>query len=168
MAIHRPGRTSPAVTSISRSATWPAASFGSAIPAIAALSVQSESGGMNSSTPELGRHRREPLAKPRVGRHAAADPQPLQCRSAERLAGLGDQDVDDRLLEARGHVGDSFGGGVRQSIAGVLAVEGVKDGGLEAGEAEDQPLVVQERPGKGERRRICRLAPRARSPGPPG
>ena len=44
--VSRPGRTSPAVTSTSRSATWPAQSLGKAIAAMAALSVQSDGGGM--------------------------------------------------------------------------------------------------------------------------
>ena len=49
--VNRPGRTSPAVTSTSRSATWPAQSLGRAIAAMAALSVQSDGGGMKHSTP---------------------------------------------------------------------------------------------------------------------
>ena len=44
-AAPRPGRTRPAVTSMSRLETWPAASFGKAIPAMAALSVQSAGAG---------------------------------------------------------------------------------------------------------------------------
>src|SRR6185312_7094552 len=42
---HRPGLLSPAVTSQSRSAISPAARFGSATPAMAALSVHNDRGG---------------------------------------------------------------------------------------------------------------------------
>ena len=75
---HRPGRTRPAVTSMSRSATWPAASFGSAIPAIAALSVQSDERRDEQLDAELVGHRRRAARGTGVGRDAAADSQPLQ------------------------------------------------------------------------------------------
>ena len=82
-----------------------------AIPAIAALSVQSDSGGMNSSTPIVVGHRGEPLAEPGVGRHAAADPQPLQAGPLEGLAGLGDEDVDHRLLKLAARSATTAGAG---------------------------------------------------------
>ena len=51
-------------------------------------------------------HRTDPVPEPLIRGHAAADSQPLQPRSDQRLPRLGDQDVDDGLLEAGGQVAD--------------------------------------------------------------
>ncbi len=138
------------------------------MPAIAALSVQRASGGMNNSTPFGVGHRGESLAERGVGGDAAADPEPLQPGSLEGLAALGDEHVDDGFLKARGQVGDLIGRRGRAGLAGVLAAEGVEDGGLQAGEAEVEAVVVEEGAGEGEGFRVaCRGRLRSIS-GPPG
>ena len=67
--------------------------------AIAALSVHSAIGGMNSSAPIVCRHRFERRPKGLVGRDAAADGEPSMARLLQRLPRLGDQHLDDRRLE---------------------------------------------------------------------
>ena len=84
-AASRPGRTSPAVTSTSSRRPGPAQSLGRAIPAIAALSVQSAGGGMNSSTPSSAGHRADPLAEPRFA--ATPPPTPSRFRPVRRAPG---------------------------------------------------------------------------------
>jgi hypothetical protein len=48
----------------------------------------------------------EPLAESPVGCYAAANAQSPKARAVERQFGLADKAIDDRLLEARGDVGD--------------------------------------------------------------
>ncbi len=98
------GRTKPAVTSISRSATWPAAS-GEGNPPIAALSGADRERRDKQVDPFLGRHGCDPLPKPSVGSNPSADPEPTQTRLFQSLSGLGDQHIDHRLLETCGDVG---------------------------------------------------------------
>ena len=115
----RPGRTSPAVTSTSRLETWPAASLGRRDSGRHGGVVGAEpSGGMKSSTPSFAGHFPEFLAHPRIGGHAAADPQPLHARACQCLARLGHDHVDHGFLEAGGQVADQFEGSGRSPRRG--------------------------------------------------
>ena len=61
--------------------------LGKAMPAIAALSVQSDERRDEQLDALLVGHRADPLAEPAVGRHAAADAQPASARSARAPGG---------------------------------------------------------------------------------
>ena len=98
---------------------------------------------MNSSTPSSV----VIFARRSRNREFAATPPPTPSRfipvRQERLAGLGDDDIDDRFLKARGQVAELvFADGCRSSLS-VLAVERIQDRRLQAREAQEQPLVVQ-------------------------
>ena len=132
---------------------------------MAALSVHSAAGGMNSSTPQAA------AISPSFCRirALAATPPPTPSRFIpvrfERLARLGHDGVHDGFLKACRQVAHQLGARVDHDLPGILAVKGVADRGLEAGKAQQQPLVVQERPRERERRRIARLRRLVRSPG---
>ena len=147
-------RTSPGVTSMSRSATWPAASLAKATPAIAALSVQRARGGMKSSTPSStarasSRSRNRALA-------ATPPPTPSRVRpvrsSAWRVLATRTSTAASWKLAARSAT--SSGGGGVPCVRRILAPEGVEDGRLQPREAEGEPIVVEERPREGERRAV--------------
>ena len=113
---------------------------------------------MNSSTPSSAAIVADPLAEPRIRRHAAADAQPLQSRSA-RAPGASWPRARRRPLPGSSRPGRRSrprrAGSRRDSR--ILPAERVEDRRLQAGEAEDQPIVVQERSGKGERLAIAAL-----------
>ena len=71
----------------------------------------------------------------------------------QSLARLGHDGVDDGFLKARREVADKLGARVDHDFPGILAVKGVANRRLEARKAQQQPVVVQERPRKGKRRR---------------
>src|SRR3954452_15808881 len=76
------------------------------------------------------------VAKPGVARHAAADAEPSHPVPEQRLSGLADQDVDHRLLEARGDDGDDTAGGRGRGGPRILPADRIEDGRLQAREAE--------------------------------
>ena len=102
-----------------------------------------------------------------IGGDSAANAEPLHAGANERLARLGHDRVDDGLLKARRQVADQLGARVGHDLAGILAVKRVENRRLEAGKAQQQPLVVQERARKRERRGFPPFATRSIS-GPPG
>ena len=66
---------------------------------------------MNSSTPSSFAMRFQGVAQAAVGRHAAADRQPLQPGSPKRLPAFRRQHIHDRLLKAGRQVGPALPGG---------------------------------------------------------
>ena len=83
--------------------------FSTAIAAIAALSVHSSSGGMNSSAALCSCHALQCRAQRPIGRHAAADREAVSSRVRRSACrALRHQHVDDRLLKARRQVGPAL------------------------------------------------------------
>ena len=68
---------------------------------MAALSVHMARLGRKPWTPVRGAGVEEPLPQLGVGRHAAAEAHPLGADGGGGPPGLGDEDVDHRLLERR-------------------------------------------------------------------
>ena len=142
---------------MSRLETWPAASLASAIPAMAALSVQSASGGMKTSTPSASAI----SMSRRRSREFAATPPPTPSRfmpvrfSAWRVLATMTSTTASWKLAATSLTRLAIQ--VGRNLSRVLSAQGIEDGRLQARETPDQPIVMQERSGKGKRRRIAAL-----------
>lgn len=137
------GRTSPGRTSASRLAVRPAASSSHATAAMAALSVQSSGGAMNSSMRSLRHMVLSAVGMDHLQRLPHAQAGVLQ--QSDCLAAFFDHDFDRGSLESGGEVGDQF-----RWCAGELIWSGdsagcVEHGGFESGEAEVQFSGVQQR-----------------------
>ena len=93
-------RSRSAVDARTRSLRRPAAAI------IAALSVDSASGGMNTGMPDSLAARLGVGAQPAVGRHAAGDADAPRAEPPRRLERAIEQRLHDHALEARRNVGD--------------------------------------------------------------
>ena len=158
-----------------------------AAPIIAALSVESDSGGTNTGRPCARSARFGVGAQPAVGRDAAGDADAPRAEPARRLERPVEQGLDDDALEAGGDVGDQRRRAAAAPSGLRLPARDAQHRRLETAEAEvDAPRDVRRQQlrrgrsrgalrsacvsrvtGKANRAIVARLASRSIT-GPPG
>src|SRR5438552_6097171 len=89
-----------------------------------------------------------------VGRYAAANCQTLQAGAMQRPTRFLHEHIDHGLLKTGRQIGAALAGRRRNTSGQVLAMNGVKHGGLQAAETEIQPFVIEQRTWKPELFRI--------------